>query len=106
MLRQMQSMHCNVNNASVYIGGNQMKVWDILGGGRHLQTLANHQKTITSMTFDGSGTRILTGSLDHHVKIYSIRDFKVVHNIKYPAPIQSIGVSVRFPLLATSMRDS
>ncbi|KAI8823023.1 WD40-repeat-containing domain protein [Fimicolochytrium jonesii] len=74
-------------------GGNQVKLWDIFGGGRHLQTLANHQKTITSMTFDGSGTRLLTGSHDHHVKIYSLRDYKVVHSIKYPAPVQSIGVS-------------
>ncbi|KAJ3149872.1 snoRNA-binding rRNA-processing protein [Geranomyces michiganensis] len=74
-------------------GGNQVKLWDILGGGRHIHTLANHQKTITCMTFDGSGSRILTGSLDHHLKIYSVRDYKVVHSIKYPAPISSVGVS-------------
>ncbi|TPX56790.1 hypothetical protein PhCBS80983_g04273 [Powellomyces hirtus] len=74
-------------------GGNQVKLWDILGGGRHLQTLANHQKTITCMTFDGTGSRILTGSLDHHLKVYSVRDYKVVHSIKYPAPISSIAVS-------------
>ncbi|KAJ3020066.1 snoRNA-binding rRNA-processing protein [Thoreauomyces humboldtii] len=74
-------------------GGNQVKVWDILGGGRHLQTMANHQKTITCMTFDGTGSRIVTGSLDHQVKIYSVRDYKVVHSIKYPAPVSSVGVS-------------
>ncbi|KNC99269.1 snoRNA-binding rRNA-processing protein UTP15 [Spizellomyces punctatus DAOM BR117] len=86
-------------------GGNQIRIWDILGGGRHLQTLANHQKTITCMTFDGSGTRILTGSLDHHVKVYSARDYKVVHNIKYPAPIQSIGVSPNDTHLVVGMNN-
>ncbi|KAJ3179051.1 snoRNA-binding rRNA-processing protein [Gaertneriomyces sp. JEL0708] len=74
-------------------GGNSVKIWDLLSGGRMIQGLANHQKTITCMTFDGSASRLLTGSLDHHVKVYSTRDFKVVHNIKYPAPVQSIGVS-------------
>ncbi|KAJ3299413.1 snoRNA-binding rRNA-processing protein [Borealophlyctis nickersoniae] len=74
-------------------GGNQVKIWDILGGGRLLQTLSNHQKTITCMAFDGSGSRILTGSLDHHVKVYNLQDYKVTHSVKYPAPVQSLAVS-------------
>ncbi|KAI9089601.1 WD40-repeat-containing domain protein [Phlyctochytrium arcticum] len=86
-------------------GGNQVKIWDILGGPRHIQTLANHQKTITCMTFDGSGTRLLTGSLDHHVKIYSVQDYKVVHNIKYPAPVSCIGVSPNDKHLVVGMNN-
>lgn len=75
-------------------GGNQLKIWDVLSGGNLVQSLSNHTKTITSMTFNGSGSRILTGSLDSHVKVYNVEDFKVTHSIKYPAPILSIGLSV------------
>ncbi|KAJ3054425.1 snoRNA-binding rRNA-processing protein [Rhizophlyctis rosea] len=74
-------------------GGNTVKIWDLLGGGRVLQTLSNHQKTITCMAFDGNASRLLTGSLDHHVKVYNVQDYKVTYSSKYPAPVQSIAVS-------------
>ena len=77
-------------------GGNTVKIWDLLSGGRVLQTLSNHQKTITCMAFDGNASRLLTGSLDHHVKVYNVQDYKVTYSSKYPAPVQSIAVSVSF----------
>jgi len=78
---------------AVSVGGNYMKIWDILAGGRTLKTLSNHQKTITSVIFDNSCTKILTGSLDHHVKIYDVQDFNVEHSLKYESPILSLGLS-------------
>ncbi|KAJ3226104.1 snoRNA-binding rRNA-processing protein [Clydaea vesicula] len=79
-------------------GGNQIKIWDVLnavGGSQHqpIQTLSNHQKTVTAMCLDGSNSRILSGGLDHHVKVYGLEDFKVLHSVKYPAPILSICLS-------------
>ncbi|CAN0489151.1 unnamed protein product, partial [Scytosiphon promiscuus] len=55
------------------------QVWDLLGGGgqgRLLHTLANHQKTVTCLALDGTGSRLLTGGLDRHVKIYNLENFK------------------------------
>jgi U3 small nucleolar RNA-associated protein 15 len=78
---------------AVSVGGNYMKIWDILAGGRTLHTISNHQKTITSAIFDNSCTKILTGSLDHHVKIYDIQNFNVEHSLKYESPILSLGLS-------------
>ncbi|KAJ3328410.1 snoRNA-binding rRNA-processing protein [Blyttiomyces sp. JEL0837] len=75
------------------IGGNKLKIWNLLDGGSLFQSLSNHQKTITCMSLDGSGTRILTGSLDQQVKIYSLENYRVTHSIKYTAPILSLGVS-------------
>jgi len=72
-----------------------LKVWDILSG-RLLRTLSNHQKTITNICFDNSYSRILTASLDHHVKIYDVQDYKVVHSVKYPGPLLCVGLSVNF----------
>ncbi|XP_068694302.1 U3 small nucleolar RNA-associated protein 15 homolog [Montipora foliosa] len=74
-------------------GSNIIKVWDILGGGRLIAGFSNHQKTITSLCLDGSNHRLLSGSLDRHVKIYDVQDYTVVHSIDYPAPILSLGIS-------------
>ncbi|KAF9581398.1 snoRNA-binding rRNA-processing protein [Lunasporangiospora selenospora] len=74
-------------------GGPFLKVYDILGGGRPIHALSNHQKTVTTMSFDHSYTRLLTGSLDHHVKIYNVQDYSVVHSVKYPAPVMSVAIS-------------
>ena len=46
------------------LGSNIIKVWDILGGGRLLAGFSNHQKTITSLCFDGGHKRLLSGSVD------------------------------------------
>ena len=87
------------------LGGNRIKVWDALGTSRNLYSLSNHQKTITSLCFDKKHTRLLSGSLDQQVKVYDVSDFKVVHSIKYSAPILSVALSVMYthpPLFASS----
>ena len=48
----------------VSAGGNYVRVWDLLSGGRLLLAFSNHQKTITSLCFDGCGQRLLTAGLD------------------------------------------
>jgi U3 small nucleolar RNA-associated protein 15 len=85
-------------------GGNQLRAWDILGAssGRLLHLASNHQKTITSMCLDGSSSRVLTASLDRHVKIYNVSDYQVVHSVKYPAPVLSVAISVCFWLFYSS----
>ncbi|XP_064390591.1 U3 small nucleolar RNA-associated protein 15 homolog [Halichondria panicea] len=77
----------------VSAGDNYIKVWDILSGGRLLALFSNHQKTITSICFDGTGQRLLSGGLDKQLKVYSVEDYRVVQSISYPAPILSIGMS-------------
>ncbi|MCO5591550.1 hypothetical protein L7F22_045536 [Adiantum nelumboides] len=84
-------------------GGNAVKIWDILGGGRLLHSLGCHQKTVTSLCITppirvnsndlvASG-RLLTGSLDGHVKVFDINEFKVIHASKYDSPIMSMDLS-------------
>lgn len=91
--------------AIISSGGPVIKVWDLLSGGRCMHTLGNHQKTVTSMCFDGSASRLVTGSLDQHVKIYDVQDYKVVHSVKYPAPILSVGLSPDDTHLAAGMAN-
>ena len=61
-----------------------MCVWDVLGGGRLLARLSNHQKTVTSLAVSplagpasSAAPRLLTGSLDGHIKIFELDQFKV-----------------------------
>ncbi|KAI8929897.1 WD40-repeat-containing domain protein [Entophlyctis helioformis] len=84
-------------------GGNRVKIWDILAGGKLVHSFSNHQKTVTSLALDGTGSFLLTGSLDHHVKFVSVAEFKVVHSLKYPAPILSLAISPTNSHLAVGM---
>jgi len=74
-------------------GQNVVNVWDLLSGGRLVHSLSNHQKTITDMCFDSTHSRLLTASLDQHIKVYNVTDYKVTHSMKYPAPLLSVALS-------------
>lgn len=81
-----------------------VQVWDIVAA-KPLTVLQNHQKTVTSIAVSSSsaGRRVLTAGLDGHVKIYDPTNWKVVHGIKYPSPVLSIGVSQDEKHLAVGM---
>uniref|UniRef100_A0A8C5RK82 U3 small nucleolar RNA-associated protein 15 homolog n=1 Tax=Laticauda laticaudata TaxID=8630 RepID=A0A8C5RK82_LATLA len=78
----------------VTAGGRYIKIWDILKGGQLLVSLRNHHKTVTSLCLSSSGQRLLSGSLDRHVKIYSTTSYKVVHSFNYEASILSLALAV------------
>ena len=75
-----------------------LRIWDIVAGGRCTRALSNHQKTITALTLNAKGDRLLTGSLDHMVKVYDVSTYQVVHTMRYQAPVLSLALSVRIPL--------
>eukprot|EP00227_Mantoniella_beaufortii_P015617 CAMPEP_0197580766 /NCGR_PEP_ID=MMETSP1326-20131121/4478_1 /TAXON_ID=1155430 /ORGANISM="Genus nov. species nov., Strain RCC2288" /LENGTH=365 /DNA_ID=CAMNT_0043144575 /DNA_START=333 /DNA_END=1426 /DNA_ORIENTATION=+ len=104
----------------VSVGGQDVCVWDILGGGKLLQRLRCHQKTIMTafiapdggpppvlddaMLANGGGgyarsamartaPRLLTGSLDGHVKVHELDTFTVTHSAKYPGPVLALALS-------------
>jgi len=74
-------------------GGTTIKMWDMLQGGRLLANVSNHHKAITCMNFNHDYTRVLSGSLDGHVKVLDIGTYQVVHDISYPAPVLSMSLS-------------
>lgn len=73
-----------------------IRVWDIVAGGRCIRALSNHQKTVTSLAFDANAGRLLTGALDQMIKVYDVSTYKVVHTMRYPAPILCVAISVCF----------
>ncbi|XP_035496780.1 U3 small nucleolar RNA-associated protein 15 homolog [Scophthalmus maximus] len=77
----------------VSAGGRYVKVWDLLKGGQPLVSLKNHHKTVTCLCLSSNGQRLLSGSLDRHVKVYSTTNYKVVHNFDYAASILSLALA-------------
>ncbi|CUS07575.1 unnamed protein product [Tuber aestivum] len=88
--------------------GPTVYVWDIIAA-RRVAVLHNHQKSVTSLALSTGprqgGRRVLTGALDRHVKVYDPATWKVVHGVKYPAPILAIGISHDEKHLAVGMAN-
>ncbi|KAF9652243.1 WD40 repeat-like protein [Thelephora ganbajun] len=82
-----------------------LRVWDLVAGGKCIRAMSNHQKTVTSLAFNGNASRLLTGSLDHMVKVYDVGTYKVVHTMRYPAPILSLAISLDDSHIAAGMSD-
>lgn len=96
----------------VSVGGNSVCVWDVLSGGKLLRRLTNFQKTVACVRLSpmagpdsAAAPRMLTGSLDGHVKVFELDGFKVTHASRYPSPVLSLGISPDCGLLAVGMAD-
>eukprot|EP00271_Cylindrocystis_brebissonii_P021166 TRINITY_DN7422_c0_g1_i1.p1 TRINITY_DN7422_c0_g1~~TRINITY_DN7422_c0_g1_i1.p1 ORF type:complete len:532 (+),score=114.97 TRINITY_DN7422_c0_g1_i1:490-2085(+) len=89
--------------------GNSVGIWDLLGGGRLLQRLGSHQKSVTCLAMapgpGGRGTegRLLAGSADGALKVYELDSFQVTHAVRYPDPILSLGLSSDSSTLVVGM---
>lgn len=96
----------------VSAGGTSLCVWDLISGGKLLRRLSNFQKTVSCVRMSplagpdsAAAPRMLAGSLDGHVKVFELNDFKVTSASKYPAPVLSMGISPDCSLLAVGMAD-
>ncbi|XP_049850741.1 U3 small nucleolar RNA-associated protein 15 homolog [Schistocerca gregaria] len=85
--------------------GNKIRVWDILGSFNCLETISNHQKTITGLAYDHTRSRLFASSLESNVKIYDINSYKLAHTIKCSAPVLSVAVSPNSTSLVAGMNN-
>ena len=59
---------------------------------RPLQILRNHQKAVTSLSLCSNNSRLVSGGLDGHLKVFETTGWNVVAGSKYPSPILSLAV--------------
>ncbi|KAK3681387.1 WD40-repeat-containing domain protein [Podospora appendiculata] len=71
--------------------GNAISVLDLVAA-KPLRLITNHQKTVTSLALASNGRRVVSGSLDGHVKVFETAGWNVVSGSKYPSPILSLSV--------------
>ncbi|CAJ1969143.1 unnamed protein product [Sphenostylis stenocarpa] len=83
-------------------GGNSIKLWDLIGGGRLLFSMESHNKTVTSICVGRIGKdfgaesnqfRIMSVGLDGYFKVFDYGSFKVTHSMRFPAPLLSVAYS-------------
>ncbi|CAL8092690.1 unnamed protein product [Orchesella dallaii] len=86
-------------------GLTEIRVWDCLAGGRLLSKISQHHKTITCLRFATNCKRLLSASLDRHVKVYDMSTFEVVHTYDYSSPILSMGITPNDKALIVGMTD-
>ncbi|UZJ56299.1 hypothetical protein CBS101457_005619 [Exobasidium rhododendri] len=99
-------------------GGPVLRVWDLMMGGQCRKAISNHSKTITSLCITMNsgadstvesglgGIRVLSAGLDQLVKVYNPeKDYKVVHTMRYSAPILCLAISPDESQIATGMAD-
>ena len=70
---------------------NQVSVLDLIAA-RPLQILKSHQKTVTSLCLASNSTRLVSGGLDGHLKVFETTAWNVVAGSKYSSPILSLCV--------------
>jgi U3 small nucleolar RNA-associated protein 15 len=76
--------------------GPSVAILDIVAG-KPQQLLTNHQKTVTSLCLASHGSRLVTGALDGHMKVFETTGWNVVAGSKYPSPILSLCVVTSGP---------
>jgi len=70
---------------------NQISILDLVAG-KPLKLLKSHQKTVTSLCLATNSTRLVSGGLDGHVKMFETSSWNVVSGSKYPSPVLSVNV--------------
>lgn len=104
--------------AALSAGGPILRSWDLMMGGKCRHAVSNHSKTITSLAISMTsgaeasaetglgGIRVLTAGLDQLVKVYDPeKEYKVVHTMRYSAPILCLGISPDESQIVTGMAD-
>lgn len=88
------------------VGGPTISCWDMTGR-RLLHRAHIHQKTIrvVKVARADENIRIVTGSLDGHVKVFDPATFTMVYACKYPAPVLSMAVAPDVNSIAVGLAD-
>jgi U3 small nucleolar RNA-associated protein 15 len=70
---------------------NQIAVLDVTAG-KPIHMIKNHQKTVTSLCLASQASRVVSGGLDGHIKVFETTGWNVVAGSRYPAPILSVCI--------------
>jgi len=87
------------------VGGQHVKIWDLLGGGKLLNTLPHHHKTVTSVTVSRNGKCLVTGSLDRQVVWTDLSTFRQVYSKPFSSSVMSVALGGEDDYLVVGMLD-
>ena len=85
--------------------GQNVKIWDLLGGGKLLTTLPHHHKTVTSVTVSRNGKCLVTGALDRQVIWTDLSTFRQVYSKPCSSSVMSVALGGEDDYLVVGMLD-
>ncbi|KAF0905685.1 hypothetical protein E2562_008765 [Oryza meyeriana var. granulata] len=78
-------------------GGNVVKIWDVIGGGRLIHSVESHVKTVMALALakmsNTGETRLLSAGSDGYVKSFDYGELKLTHSMRYPKELLSLACS-------------
>ncbi|CAL5079295.1 unnamed protein product [Urochloa decumbens] len=78
-------------------GGNVVKIWDVIGGGRLVHSVESHVKTVMALALGKMATtgetRLLSAGIDGYVKCFDFGKLKMTHSLRHPQPLLSVACS-------------
>lgn len=75
---------------------NTLAIWNMVAMNDSIYEAILHQKSISSLWVNPDGKSIITGSLDHQVKVVCLATFQVLHSWSFSAAVMSLAVNVSF----------
>ncbi len=73
----------------VSVGDKYTKVFDVRNNSEAVVSLCNNIKTVNCCYVSEAENRLYTSSVDSHLKVYDMTEFKLVNQVKYSKPIVS-----------------
>lgn len=78
-------------------GGNTVKIWDVIAGGRLLHSVESHVKTVMALALgkmvNTGEMRLLSAGIDGYVKSFDFGKLKIMHSLRHPQPLLSVACS-------------
>ncbi|EOD39299.1 hypothetical protein EMIHUDRAFT_77738, partial [Emiliania huxleyi CCMP1516] len=85
--------------------GNSISICDLLSGGKVLQSVVAHSKTVSCLHADGSG-HLYSGGLDRFVKVHDLARYQVLGSLRYEAPVLGVALSPTRSHLVAALANS
>lgn len=85
---------CKFNPSGTFVitaAKSEVNVWDMFAGTSHVHTFRCHQKNISALDMNESGTTLFSAGLDGHVKVYNMQKMALTHGMQFHSPISSFG---------------
>lgn len=78
-------------NVLASAAGSEVRIWDLTAG-KLLSKLCRHHKDVTSLALATKSSRLVSGSLDRHLKVHDTNTYNLVHSVECAASVLSFAV--------------
>ncbi len=91
-------------NTLALVGGKYLKIWDLRNTSEPTIELLIANKTVNTVT--ATEGRVICGSYDQHLKVFSIEEnYKIINQIKYNTPVMGFAADNNLKYYALSLNN-